>query len=82
MGAGHPAVRNRLGGRMGTPASQQFRQQVGVRSIRALAVCRGDRLIDLESADAADEYPVRLGRQNDAHCWIAGLEQRTAGVAA
>ena len=61
MRAGDPALRNGLGGGMGSAAPQQFWQHMRVRPLRALAGRRRDRLIDLDAADPADEDAVRIG---------------------
>ena len=51
-----------------------------VRSLRALARGRRDRLIDLDAAEPADEDAMRMGREDHCHGGIAGLEQTAAGV--
>jgi hypothetical protein len=61
MRAGNPPLRHRFGGGMGSPTLQEPRQHVRVRSLRALAGRRRDRLIDLDAAEPADEDAVRIG---------------------
>ncbi len=80
MRAGNPPLRHRLGRGMGSPALQEPRQHVRVRSLRALARGRRDRLIDLDAAEPADEDAVRIGREDHCHGGIAGLEHGAAGV--
>ena len=82
MCAGHEAVGNRLRGRMCAAMAQELWQHMGVRSVRALAVRRRDRLEHLDTAQAADEHAVRARRNDDAHRGVARLEHRTSDMRA
>ena len=80
MRAGNPDLGHRFGGGMGSAAFQEPRQHVRVRSLRALARGRRDRLIDLDAAEPADEDTVRIGCEDHSHGGIAGLEHRAADM--
>ena len=54
---------------------------MGMRSARALAVGRRDRLINLDAAKTADEDAMRIGRQDHFHCFAAGTEYGFSGAA-
>ena len=60
MGAGNPAGRQWLGGRVGATMRQQLGEDVGVRASRALAVRRRDRLKNLDAPKAARKDTVRV----------------------
>ena len=55
MGAGNKAVGYLFGRGMGATVREQIGQHMGVRTFRAFAIGRGDRLIDLDPSHAADE---------------------------
>ena len=80
MRAGNETFRDRFGRGMGAAAFQEPRQHMRVRSFRALARRRRDRLIDLDAAEPADEDAVRIGREDHCHGGIAGVEHGAAGV--
>ena len=73
MRAGNPAVRQRLGRRVGA-VREQFWQEVCVRAIRASPAGWRDRLEHFGPRDSAREHPVRIGRQEDTHHVIFGRE--------
>src|SRR5688572_2635489 len=82
MRAWHEARRPRRGPGMGAPVLRQLRQPMGMRAGGALAAGRGDRLVDLDAADAPDETAVRVRRKNDSHRPIGGIERRPAHATA
>lgn len=74
MRAGNPAVRNGLRRRVGPSGFQKLGQNMRMRPLRTFAGRGRDRLIDLDAADPADEYAVRIGFHDDAHRRIARFE--------
>ena len=53
---------------------------MGVRAIGAFPAGRRDRLINLGTADLADENAVWIGGQDDAHHLVSRREHRLSGV--
>jgi hypothetical protein len=58
MNAGNRALRNRNRRWMRASAAKQLGQEMGMRAIRAFAVRRRNRLIDLGSPYAGDEHAM------------------------
>ena len=81
MRAGNPAVRQRIGRRMGAAVREQFRQNVCVRAIGTSPARWRDRLEHFGSRDTAHEHPVRIGCQDDTHHVVFGREHGLSGAA-
>ncbi len=76
MRTGDPAVRDLLGGGVRAAMPQKLRQHVRMRTVGALAVGIGYRLIDLDPPDPAEKHAMRARRHDHPDRRIVGLEQR------
>jgi len=78
VGARNPSRRQSFRGCVGSFVPQQLRKNVRMRTLRALAVCRRNRLKDLDASDPANEHPVWACCQDHGHGGIAVGEERLA----
>src|SRR5271155_4107097 len=76
MKAGYPILGNWNRRWMRASAAEKLRQQMGVRTLGALAACRRNGLIDLGSPNTGHKHSMRACFEDGRSCGICDVEQR------